>query len=166
MSKKVITIIIIVAVVIAFVGIMATLQENGVIDDVTTEAPKQGEPKATEAPKLEKDPILDEIGFNDPQKVNNDKTGNWRISTCATTKSDEEYIIPYIKYYMADAEGTYAIVNFTNKITLAINKSGNIATVDVHEYVDKEEHDAAQLFSGQELSNYIVHLDTEQIEKE
>jgi flagellar basal body-associated protein FliL len=81
MSKKVITIIIIVAVVIAFVGIMATLQENGVIDDVTTEAPKQEEPKATEAPKLEKDPILDEIGFNDPQKVNNDKTGNWRIST-------------------------------------------------------------------------------------
>ena len=45
MSKKVITIIIIVAVVIAFVGIMATLQENGVIDDVTTEAPKQEEPK-------------------------------------------------------------------------------------------------------------------------
>lgn len=165
MSKKVITIIIIVAVVIAFVGIMATLQENGVIDDVTTEAPKQEE-KATEAPKLEKDPILDEIGFNDPQKVNNDKTGNWRISTCATTKSDEEYIIPYIKYYMADAEGTYAIVNFTNKVTIAINKSGNIATVDVHEYVDKEEHDAAQLFSGQVLSNYIVHLDTEQIEKE
>jgi hypothetical protein len=165
MSKKVITIIIIVAVVIAFVGIMATLQENGVIDDVTTEAPKQEE-KATEAPKLEKDPILDEIGFNDPQKVNNDKTGNWRISTCATTKSDEEYIIPYIKYYMADAEGTYAIVNFTNKVTIAINKSGSIATVDVHEYVDKEEHDAAQLFSGQVLSNYIVHLDTEQIEKE
>lgn len=165
MSKKVITIIIIVAVVIAFVGIMATLQENGVIDDVTTEAPKQEE-KATEAPKLEKDPILDEIGFNDPQKVNNDKTGNWRISTIATTKSDEEYIIPYIKYYMADAEGTYAIVNFTNKVTIAINKSGNIATVDVHEYVDKEEHDAAQLFSGQVLSNYIVHLDTEQIEKE
>lgn len=165
MSKKVITIIIIVAVVIAFVGIMATLQENGVIDDVTTEAPKQEE-KATEAPKLEKDPILDEIGFNDPQKVNNDKTGNWRISTCATTKSDEEYIISYIKYYMADAEGTYAIVNFTNKVTIAINKSGNIATVDVHEYVDKEEHDAAQLFSGQVLSNYIVHLDTEQIEKE
>ena len=165
MSKKVITIIIIVAVVIAFVGLMATLQENGVIDDVTTEAPKQEE-KATEAPKLEKDPILDEIGFNDPQKVNNDKTGNWRISTCATTKSDEEYIIPYIKYYMADAEGTYAIVNFTNKVTIAINKSGNIATVDVHEYVDKEEHDAAQLFSGQVLSNYIVHLDTEQIEKE
>lgn len=165
MSKKVITIIIIVAVVIAFVGIMATLQENGVIDDVTTEAPKQEE-KATEAPKLEKDPILDEIGFNDPQKVNNDKTGNWRISTIATTKSDEEYIIPYIKYYMADAEGTYAIVNFTNKVTIAINKSGNIATVDVHEYVDKEEHDAAQLFSGQVLSNYIVYLDTEQIEKE
>jgi len=165
MSKKVITIIIIVAVVIAFVGIMATLQENGVIDDVTTEAPKQEE-KATEAPKLEKDPILDEIGFNDPQKVNNDKTGNWRISTIATTKSDEEYIIPYIKYYMADAEGTYAIVNFTNKVTIAINKSGSIATVDVHEYVDKEEHDAAQLFSGQVLSNYIVHLDTEQIEKE
>lgn len=165
MSKKVITIIIIVAVVIAFVGVMATLQENGVIDDVTTEAPKQEE-KATEAPKLEKDPILDEIGFNDPQKVNNDKTGNWRISTCATTKSDEEYIIPYIKYYMADAEGTYAIVNFTNKVTIAINKSGSIATVDVHEYVDKEEHDAAQLFSGQVLSNYIVHLDTEQIEKE
>ena len=165
MSKKVITIIIIVAVVIAFVGIMATLQENGVIDDVTTEAPKQ-EGKATEAPKLEKDPILDEIGFNDPQKVNNDKTGNWRISTCATTKRDEEYIIPYIKYYMADAEGTYAIVNFTNKVTIAINKSGSIATVDVHEYVDKEEHDADQLFSGQVLSNYIVHLDTEQIEKE
>lgn len=165
MSKKVITIIIIVAVVIAFVGIMATLQENGVIDDVTTEAPKQEE-KATEAPKLEKDPILDEIGFNDPQKVNNDKTGNWRISTCATTKSDEEYIIPYIKYYMADAEGTYAIVNFTNRVTIAINKSGSIATVDVHEYVDKEEHDAAQLFGGQVLSNYIVHLDTEQIEKE
>jgi hypothetical protein len=67
---------------------------------------------------------------------------------------------------MADAEGTYAIVNFTNKVTIAINKSGNIATVDVHEYVDKEEHDAAQLFSGQVLSNYIVHLDTEQIEKE
>jgi hypothetical protein len=165
MSKKVITIIIIVAVAIAFVGIMATLQENGVIDDVTTEAPKQEE-KATEAPKLEKDPILDEIGFNDPQKVNNDKTGNWRISTCATTKSDEEYIIPYIKYYMADAEGTYAIVNFTNKVTIAINKSGSIATVDVHEYVDKEEHDAAQLFSGQVLSSYIVHLDTDQIEKE
>jgi hypothetical protein len=67
---------------------------------------------------------------------------------------------------MADAEGTYAIVNFTNKVTIAINKSGSIATVDVHEYVDKEEHDAAQLFSGQVLSNYIVHLDTDQIEKE
>lgn len=41
----------------------------------------------------------------------------------------------------------------------------NILSVTVHEYVDKEEHDANKLFGGMVLADYFVYLDNGDIEE-
>ena len=40
-----------------------------------------------------------------------------------------------------------------------------IISVTIHEYVDKEEHDANKLFSGMVLGDYWIYLDNGDIEK-
>ena len=97
--------------------------------------------------------------------VRNDKTGNWRISKISENINMEEYALSYYKKYFKNDSEIHWIVNFTLKTTTCISVSGNLIWVDVHEYVDGEEHYADTLGSGTILSKFQIYTDNGDIEK-
>lgn len=98
-------------------------------------------------------------------KVRNDVTGNWRISTIAANARIEKYAMSYYKWKFFKDKEIHGIVNFTNKTTTQISVVGNMLNVAVYEYVAGEEHDAKKLFSGMLLNEYFVYKDNGDIEK-
>lgn len=106
------------------------------------------------------------INKSKPRKVRNDKTGNWRLATIATTEDILEYALSYYKYNVKSEDEIHAIVNFTLNTTTKISYLyGNAISVTIHEYVKKEEHDANKLFGGMVLGEYIIYMDNGDIEK-
>lgn len=106
------------------------------------------------------------ISTSKPTKVRNDTTGNWKLSKIATTDDILEYAKSYYDNNFTSDDEIHAIVNFTlNTTTCVSTLFDNIISVTIHEYVDKEEHDANKLFSGMVLGYYWIYLDNGDIEK-
>lgn len=97
-------------------------------------------------------------------KVRNDTTGNWRISTIAANIQMVDYALSYYEWYMLDDE-IHFIVNFNYNTTTCIQYMNGCIFVTVHEYVDGEEHDANLLGGGMVLAQYIVYPDNGDIEE-
>lgn len=111
------------------------------------------------------DEVLESMKLH-PTSVHNDITGNWRISTIASTeKNFEQHAINYYKKFFKSDDEVHFIVNFTYNTTTNITKYGNLIYVTTKEYVKGEEHDAQKLGSGMVLTNYVVNIDTGEIEK-
>ena len=98
-------------------------------------------------------------------KVQNDVTGNWKISTINEDIDIEYYAAAYAKLYIHNKSQVHAIVNFTRNTTTSIKKYGNIIYADIYDYVKGEEHDANLLFTGTLLQQYFVYIDNGDIEK-
>lgn len=98
-------------------------------------------------------------------KARNDVTGNWRISTIAEPIQIEEYALSYYEKYFSDDTEVHIIVNFTYNTSTTITCLGSMLDVSIHEYVDKEEHDAKIMSSGMLLSEYYIYLDNGDIEE-
>ena len=106
------------------------------------------------------------ISTSKPTKVRNDTTGNWKLSKIATTDDILEYAKSYYDNNFTSDDEIHAIVNFTlNTTTCVSTLFDNIISVTIHEYVDKEEHDANKLFNGMVLGDYWIYLDNGDIEK-
>ena len=106
---------------------------------------------------------IDIIG---PSDVRNDTTGNWKLARVATKEDILEYILDYYENNFNDDEEIHAIVNFTLKTTTKVSKLfDNVLSITIHDYVDKEEHDAKKLFGGTVLGEYFIYLDNGDIEK-
>lgn len=130
--------------------------------------------KTTNAPTVEHRTGENIVGISDKSvsgisfsvsKVQNDVTGNWRISTIAENIDIEYYALDYVKRYLHNKSQVHAIVNFTRNTTTSIKKYGNIIYVDIYDYVKGEEHDANRLFTGILLQQYFVYIDNGDIEK-
>lgn len=105
-----------------------------------------------------------DISFS--KSVRNDVTGRWRLAKVATNTPTEEYALDYYKAFFKDDDEVHIIVNFTLKTTTFLNSAGtNIIFCDIHEYVDKEEHDASALGGGMLLASYGINKETGAIEK-
>lgn len=98
-------------------------------------------------------------------KVRNDKTGKWRIATISENINIQDYALKYYKDNFKKDDEIHAIVNFYNKTTTRISVIGNMLDVAIHDYVDKEEHDANKLFEGTLLKEYHIKIDTGKIEE-
>lgn len=97
--------------------------------------------------------------------VRNDKTGNWRYSAFSESGLDiSEYALSYYNEYFESDNEIHAVVNFADKTTTRISYTSEMLFVTVLEYVDGEEHDAALLFSGDVIGDYIVYTDNGDIE--
>lgn len=100
------------------------------------------------------------------KSVINDVTGKWRISTVNTSMSAEEYAADYYKELFSADDEIHGVVNFalntTNRITVMDSKTLDVTIMD---YVNGEEHDAKELFSGTVLAEYTVDIETGQVEK-
>ncbi|MBD5542853.1 MAG: hypothetical protein HDR01_01060 [Lachnospiraceae bacterium] len=99
------------------------------------------------------------------ESVNNDVTGSWRLARVATTTSTEEYALDYYKAFFKDDDEVHVIVNFTLNTTAILNVFGDTISLDIHEYVDKEEHDASALGGGLLLASYGINKETGTIEE-
>lgn len=96
----------------------------------------------------------------------NDTTGKWKVCSIAESEFDVlKYASSYYKKYFKSDDEVHFIVNFTSKTTTRITCLANFLNIATHEYVDKEEHDAQTLCSGQLLNEYYVYLDNGDIEK-
>lgn len=100
-----------------------------------------------------------------PSAVRNDVTGNWRKVLIAEDIAIQEKALDYYNTYFKSKKEIHAIINFANNTTNKIAVVGNLLEVTIYEYVNKEEHDADELFSGQLLAQYFVNMDTGEIEK-
>lgn len=106
---------------------------------------------------------IDSLVFS--ETVRNDNTGKWRLARIADTRNIEEYALSYYHKYFKNDNEIHAIVNFTNGTTTNISVIGDMLDITIHEYINKEEHDANLLFSGMVLAQYFVYLDNGDIEK-
>lgn len=107
-----------------------------------------------------------EISTYMPSSVRNDVTGKWRLTRIATTEDILEYIKSYYITKFIDYDEIHAIVNFTLNTTTQVSKLlDNIVVVSIYDYVEKSEHDAKKLFTGNILSEYWIYLDNGDIEK-
>lgn len=93
------------------------------------------------------------------------KNITWRVSAIAEPILIEEYALSYYENYFSDDNEVHVIVNFTYNTSTTITCLGSILDVTIHEYVDKEEHDAKKMSSGMVLSEYYIYLDNGDIEQ-
>lgn len=105
------------------------------------------------------DHALGEINFT-VSKVNNDTTGNWRVSVISEPIVMSDHAVAYYKKYVENDDEIHAVINFAKGTTTKITKSplGILATT--YEYVDGEEHDAKLLFSGDVLTEQYFDSQT------
>ena len=100
------------------------------------------------------------------ESVRNDKTGNWRELVYYGSENILDHVPEYYAAYFKDDNEIHIVVNLGLKTTAVLNMMpGNIIDVTIHEYVDKEEHDAAMIATGMLYGQYWVHLDTGEVEK-
>ena len=100
-----------------------------------------------------------------PMKVNKDVAGNFRVTTVATTENILEYAKSYYENNFTNDGEIHMIVNFTLNTTTTISRVFDMISVTIKERIDKEEHDAKVLGSGQVLGEYFIYLDNGDIEK-
>lgn len=151
--------VILVVVLITIVGGASTNSDSDAEAQGSSDTPKQ----QTETDQKKTD-TEDDIKFN-VNDVRNDTTGNWRISVISENIQMQDYALEYYKKYFKSDDEIHAIVNFNYMTTTQIAVMGDSLDVTVHEYVDKEEHDAKLLFSGEILKEYYVNKDTGDIEE-
>lgn len=133
-------------------------------ETTTAAAEPTARPHREEAVGVSYKDIADlKISFDD--SVRNDVTGKWRLTRIAESNIDiSEYALSYYNTYFKSDDEIHAIVNFTAKTTTSISYYSGMIFVDVHEYIEDEEHDANELFSGKLLKQYIVYADNGDIE--
>ena len=117
---------------------------------------EEPEPREDAIGKSDKD--FSELTNSKPSSVRGDNTGNWRKTTIAESVDIIEYIVSYNEIHMEKDE-VHAIINFNYKTTAMMNDFGSFISVRIHEYVDKEEHDASKLGGGMFLKEYHIYKD-------
>jgi len=96
--------------------------------------------------------------FGNATDVRNDKTGKWKKVVTSKAFDVEEDGKGYHEEYMNKDE-IHFIVSFATNTTTVIREDLGIITAEVHEYEDKEEHDAKTLGSGMLLKEYMIDQD-------
>jgi hypothetical protein len=129
------------------------------------EANANADIKAETNGDAEKEALKDKenlVWFGD---VQNDVTGKWRLSEYASSDTQETFAVEYYNAFFESDDEIHAVINFTNNTTGKISKiMDDTLDVTIQEYVDGEEHDANELFSGMLLKEYWVTISTGEIE--
>jgi hypothetical protein len=103
--------------------------------------------------------LSDIYGTFSRNKVNNDVTGKWRVSTIVANVSMEDYAYNYYERFMLSEGQVEAVINFNYNTSTSLSVYGNFIDVCVYDYVDGEEHDANLMFTGTLLKEYYVYTD-------
>ena len=128
--------------------------------DVSEETPG----KAYAAVQSADTSVLDDMDIK-VRNVNDDITGNWRMTYVDTKETAEEYAIAYYKEYFKSDNEIHFLVNQHLKTTAVISKFNNQLDVRIYEYTLGEEYSADTIASGIFYGEWYVHLDTGEIQK-
>lgn len=128
------------------------------------DVPEETPGKAYAAVQSADTSVLDDMGIK-VRNVNDDITGDWRMTYVNTTMSAEEYAIAYYKeYFKADTE-LHFLINQHLKTMAVIDQLGNFLDVRIYEYTLGEEYSADTMISEIKYGEWYVHLDTGEIQK-
>lgn len=97
------------------------------------------------------------------EAVRNDKTGKWRMYRTSANESIVDHAVDYYKAYFSSDDELHWFINFhpQQKSTTAIRVlDDKTLSLTVHEYVDKEEHDASILGSGNVIAEYLIDIES------
>lgn len=148
-----------------------TKQEPEAPPAETSQAPADSTPETSELPaETEPEPdareALDDAlgGTTFYENVRNDVTGKWRVLVFCSAENIVDHAVEYYNAYFSADDEIHIAVNLGLKTTSVMNVSGGVMYVSVHEYIDKEEHDAKVLGGGDLLKSYTVNLETGEIE--
>lgn len=108
--------------------------------------------------------VLDDMDIK-VRNVNDDITGNWRMTYVDTKETAEEYAIAYYKEYFKSDNEIHFLVNQHLKTTSVISKFNNQLDVRIYEYALGEEYSADTIASGIKYGEWYVHLETGEIKQ-
>ena len=128
--------------------------------------PETQEPPAETGPEPDAREALDDAlgGTTFYENVRNDVTGKWRVLVFYSAENIVDHATEYYNTYFSSDDEIHIAVNLGLKTTSVMNVSGGVMSIGVHEYIDKEEHDAKVLGGGELLKSYTVNLETGEIE--
>ncbi|EDT74720.1 hypothetical protein [Clostridium butyricum] len=141
--------------------------ENGIVDkDIETEEVDEYRiPRENIIGKSNKSITDIDGAFLFDESVRNDVTGNLRLTKIADNNLIQEYALDYYQQKFKNDNEIHGIINFNLNTTTSISIFGDHLDVVIHEYIDKEEHDAKKLFSGMVLKEYWIYKDNGDIEE-
>lgn len=98
------------------------------------------------------------------KEVRNDVTGRWRLFVYYSSETVIDHAVDYYNAYFESDDEIHWVVNLGLETTSSIMYSSGYLFIDVHEYVEDEEHDAKVLGGGMLLKSYSVNLSSGEIE--
>lgn len=134
---------------------------------------QQPETESNLATALEEDIIkndgvydLNGISVTFTTTIPNDVTGYWRLATLSTDKDPTEYILNYYDSFFQSDRELHAIINYYTNTTTCIGiLTSDSLNAKVYQYINGEEFDAAELFSGTLLKEYSINIHTGEAEE-
>lgn len=128
------------------------------------DVPEETPGKAYAAVQSADTSVLDDMDIK-VRNVNDDITGNWRMTYVDTKETAEEYAIAYYKEYFKSDNEIHFLVNQHLKTTAVISKFNNQLDVRIYEYTLGEEYSADTIASGIKYGEWYVHLETGEIKQ-
>lgn len=142
----------------------STEPDTSADETAPVDVPEETPGKAYAAVQSADTSVLDDMGIK-VRNVNDDITGDWRMTYVNTTMSAEEYAIAYYKeYFKADTE-LHFLINQHLKTMAVIDQLGDFLDVRIYEYTLGEEYSADTMISEIKYGEWYVHLDTGEIQK-
>lgn len=106
--------------------------------------------------------LKEKYDVGEPQAMENDATGKWRIVEVSNSTPTSEYAVDYAKAYMTESEmvDIHYIINSNLKTTTKLQVIVGKLEVKTTEYVANEEKDARTIGDGEVLSEQCFDLET------
>ena len=142
----------------------STEPDTSADETASVDVPEETPGKAYAAVQSADTSVLDDMGIK-VRNVNDDITGNWRMTYVDTKETAEEYAIAYYKEYFKSDNEIHFLVNHHLKTTAVISNFGNQLDVRIYEYTLGEEYSADTIASGIKYGEWYVHLETGEIQK-
>ena len=142
----------------------STEPDTSVDQTTSVDVPEETQENTYAAVESADTSVLDDMHIK-VRNVNDDITGNWRMTYVDTKETAEEYAIAYYKEYFKSDNEIHFLVNQHLKTTAVISKFNNQLDVRIYEYTLGEEYSADTIASGIFYGEWYVHLDTGEIQK-
>lgn len=145
-------------------AIESTEPDTSADETTSVDVPEETPGKAYAAVQSADTSVLKDMGIK-VRDVNDDITGDWRMTYVDTKKSAEEYAIAYYKKYFKSDNEIHFLINHYLKTTAVIYKFNNQLDVRIYENTIGEEYSADTIARGIFYGEWYVHLETGEIKQ-